>query len=87
MLNRSFKEKNRYTSKDEKTLDNKMIEEIAGIVLIIVGIMFAVAEHVDKFYGRSNEWYFYGLAAIIVIIGLVLLAWGYMKSSSPKKPA
>jgi len=68
-----------------------MIEKVLGIVLIIVGIILAVLEHADHFYGRGNEGYFYGLAAVIAIIGVILIAWGYMKSSvkssSPKKPA
>jgi uncharacterized membrane protein SirB2 len=64
-----------------------MIEKVSGILLIIIGIILAVVEHYEKLAGKSNEWYFYGLAAIIVIIGLILIAWGYMKSSSPKKTA
>ena len=63
-------------------MDTKMIGKALGIVLIIIGIIIAVAEHSDHFYGRSNEWYFYGLAVIIVIIGLILLAWGFMKGGT-----
>ena len=59
-----------------------MIEKALSIVLIIIGIIIAVAEHSDHFYGRSNEWGFYGLAAVIVIVGLILLAWGFMKGST-----
>ena len=64
-----------------------MIEKVSGILLVIIGIILAVVEHYEKLAGKSNEWYFYGLAAVIAIIGLVLIVWGYMKSSSPTKPA
>jgi predicted tellurium resistance membrane protein TerC len=64
-----------------------MIEKVLGILLIIIGIILAVVEHADHFYGRGNEGYFYGLAAVIAIIGVILIAWGYMKGSSSKKPA
>lgn len=64
-----------------------MVEKVLGIVLIMIAIILAVAEYVDKFYGKGNEWYFYGLAAMIAIIGIILIVWGYMKSSSSKKPA
>jgi surface polysaccharide O-acyltransferase-like enzyme len=71
-------------------MDSKMIEKVSGILLIIIAIILAAVQHSHayNFYGAdSNKWYFYGLVAIIVIIGLILIAWGYMKSSSAKKPA
>jgi surface polysaccharide O-acyltransferase-like enzyme len=62
-----------------------MVEKALGILLIIIAIILAVAEHSYHFYGRDNEWYFYGLAVVIAIIGIILIAWGYMKPS-PKTP-
>jgi predicted tellurium resistance membrane protein TerC len=62
-----------------------MMEKALGVLLIIIAIILAVVEHYDKLYGKSNEWYFYGLAAVIAIIGIILIAWGFMKPS-PKAP-
>ncbi|HVP41716.1 MAG TPA: hypothetical protein VMS95_07165 [Candidatus Krumholzibacteriaceae bacterium] len=67
-----------------------MIEKALGILLIIIAIILAAVQHSNayNFYGDvSNKWYFYGLVIVIGIIGLILIAWGYMKGSSAKKPA
>jgi len=68
-----------------------MVEKALGILLIIIAIILAVVQHfnVYNFYDDpSNKWYFWALAIAMGIIGIILLAWGYMKSSSnPKKPA
>jgi phosphatidylserine synthase len=67
-----------------------MVEKALGILLIIIAIILAAVQHLGgyNFYGADrNKWYFYGLVIVIGIIGIILIAWGYMKSSSPKKPA
>lgn len=91
MLNRLFKQKKRSTIREGKNLDSKMIEKALGILLIIIAIILAAVQHFNVYnlYGDvSNKWYFYGLVIVIGIIGIILIAWGYMKSSSsPKKPA
>jgi len=71
-----------YSKGREKTLDTKMIEKALGILLIIIAIILAVVQHfgVANLYGDvSNRWYFYGLVIIIGIIGIILIAWAYMK--------
>jgi hypothetical protein len=36
-------------------------------------------------YGSGNGWYFYGLAGVIGLIGIILAAWSLMKTEQPKK--
>jgi Na+/melibiose symporter-like transporter len=65
-----------------------MIEKIVGILLIIIAIILGAVHFIGKiFYASDVKWYFRGLVIVIGIIGIIILAWGYMKSSSPKKPA
>jgi uncharacterized membrane protein len=67
-----------------------MIEKALGVLLIIIAIILAAVQHsgVAKLYGAaSNKSYFYGLLVVIGIIGIIFIAWGFMKGSSPKKPA
>jgi hypothetical protein len=61
----------------------------AGIVLVLIAVILFVAQHFyfgpngQSLYGDAgNRWYFYGLVAIIGLIGLILAAWSYLK----KKP-
>jgi hypothetical protein len=55
-----------------------------GIVLIIVaiilgGVRYSGAYDFGVTYGSGNGWYFYGLAGIIGLIGIILAAWSYMR--------
>jgi surface polysaccharide O-acyltransferase-like enzyme len=90
VLNRLFQQRKHHTIREEKTLDSKMLEKALGTLLIIIAIILAAIQHFGGYnlYGDpGNKWYFYGLIIIIGIIGVILIAWGYMKSSSSKKPA
>jgi surface polysaccharide O-acyltransferase-like enzyme len=90
VLNRVFKQRRRSTVREGKTLDSKIVEKVSGILLIIIAIILAAVQHFGAYniYGdQSNKWYFYGLVIVIAIIGIILIVWGYMKGSSPKKPA
>lgn len=72
----------------EKTLNSKMIEKVVGVLLIIIAIILGAVHFIGKiFYASDVKWAFRGLVIIIGIIGIILLAWGFMKGSSPKKPA
>jgi hypothetical protein len=58
---------------------------ILGAVLIIIAIILGLTQHynVYNFYGdAANKWYFYGIVAIIGIIGLIAAAWSYMKKET-----
>ena len=54
---------------------------ILGIVLIIIAIILGAVQHFSyNFYGDpSNKWYFYGGVGIIGLVGIILLAWSYLK--------
>jgi hypothetical protein len=65
-----------------------------GIVLIIIALILGAVQHFGMYniYGdESNKWYFYGIIAVIGVIGILLAAWGAMKKeklpmvTSPKQ--
>jgi hypothetical protein len=60
---------------------NKMLM-ILGAILIIIALILGIVQHfnVYNFYGdTANKWYFYGLVAIIGIIGIIAAVWAYIK--------
>jgi hypothetical protein len=71
---------------------NKMMLS-AGIVLIIIAIILGAVRYSSMYdfgvkYGAGNGYYFYALVAIIGVIGIILMAWAYMKNEGkPEKPA
>lgn len=68
---------------------NKMML-YSGILLIIIAAILGIVQHFGgpsyNMYGdQSNRWYFWGLVAVIGLIGLLLAIWAYMKKE--KAPA
>jgi len=59
-----------------------------GIVLIVISLVLGGVQdlHVYSIYGSgANKWYFYSLIGIILLIGIALAAWSYMKRQKPQK--
>jgi hypothetical protein len=61
-----------------------------GIMLIIIAIILGAMQHFyfspnnqSLYGGDENKYYFYGLVAIIGLIGIILVAWSYMKKKKP----
>lgn len=59
-----------------------------GIVLIIIAIILGAVRYsgANDFgfaYGSGGGWYFYGLAGVIGLIGIILAAWSYMRKPAP----
>ena len=59
-----------------------------GIVLVIIALVLGAVQHFNAlgysiYGGDENKWYFYGLVAVIGLIGIILAAWSYMRK--PKK--
>jgi Na+/melibiose symporter-like transporter len=53
-----------------------------GIVLIIIALILGAVQHfgVVNIYGSDdNKWLFYGLVAVIGLIGIILAAWSYLR--------
>lgn len=55
-----------------------------GIVLIIIALILGAVRYAGAYdfgvdYGSGNGWYFYGLAGIIGLVGIILAAWSYMR--------
>lgn len=53
-----------------------------GIVLIIIALILGAVQHfgVANIYGSDdNKWLFYGLVAVIGLIGIILAAWSYLR--------
>jgi hypothetical protein len=68
---------------------NKQIYQILGIALIIIALILGIAQHYEayNFYGdAANKWYFYSLVAIIGIIGIIAIAWTYLKKQPSPTP-
>jgi len=57
-----------------------------GILLIIIALILGVVQHFNVYniYGASdNKWYFYGVVAIIGIIGIIMAAMSVLKKETP----
>lgn len=59
-----------------------------GLVLIIIAIILGAMQHYyfgpnnqSLYGGEENKYYFYGLVAIIGLIGIILAAWSYMRKT------
>jgi hypothetical protein len=66
-------------------LDRRILA--AGAVLIIIALILGAVRYSGAYdfgvsYGSGSGWYFYGMAGIIGLIGIILAAWSYTK----KKP-
>ena len=63
-----------------------------GIVLIIIALILGAVRYSGAYdfgvgYGSGGGIYFYGLAGIISLIGIILAAWSYMRKPKPKVKA
>ena len=54
-----------------------------GIVLIIIAIILGAIRLSDAYDFGMRRLYLYGIAGIIGLIGIILVAWSYMRK--PKK--
>lgn len=57
---------------------------ITGAILIIIALILGAIQHFMigsiNFYGaEENKWYFYGIVAVIGLIGIIAAAWAYLK--------
>ncbi len=65
-----------------KRLNNKMMGQLLGGLLVVIAVILAVVQHfsVYNIYGSIDyKCYFYGLVAVIAIVGVLIVAWSYMK--------
>lgn len=71
-------------------MNNKMMWMVIGALLIIIALILGAVRYMGAYdfgvtYGSGNGWYFYGLAGVIGLIGIILAAWSLMKTEQPKK--
>lgn len=64
---------------------DKMILGV-GVVLIIIALIMGAVRYSGMYafgvsYGSGGGMYFYGLAGIIGLVGIILAAWSYMKKT------
>jgi surface polysaccharide O-acyltransferase-like enzyme len=60
----------------------------AGIALIVIALILGGVQdlHVHSIYGSgANKWYFYSLVGIVLLIGVALVVWSYMKRQKPQE--
>jgi NADH:ubiquinone oxidoreductase subunit 6 (subunit J) len=58
-----------------------------GIVLVFIALVLGGVQdlHIANIYGGAeNKWYFYGAIGAVLLIGIVLIAWGLLKKETPK---
>lgn len=63
-------------------MNSKIVGQILGVVLVIIAIILGSVQHFNVYnlYGSIDyKWYFYGLVAIVGLIGIILAVWSYMK--------
>jgi uncharacterized transporter YbjL len=73
-------------------LNNKTIGLGIGAILIIIALILGAVRYSGAYdfgisYGSGNGWYFYSLAAVIGLIGIIIAAWALMKKEAPKAAA
>jgi FtsH-binding integral membrane protein len=58
-----------------------------GIVLVLIALILGEIQdlHIANIYGGAeNKRYFYGAVGALLLIGIVLIAWGLLKKEAPK---
>jgi hypothetical protein len=63
-------------------LDTRILA--AGTMLIIIALILGIVRYMEIYsfglsYGAGNGWYFYGVAGIIGLVGIILAAWSYLR--------
>lgn len=59
-----------------------------GIVLIAIALILGGVQDLriyNIFGGGANKLYFYSSVGIILLVGIVLVAWSYMRKQKPQK--
>jgi NADH:ubiquinone oxidoreductase subunit 6 (subunit J) len=59
-----------------------------GIVLIIITLVLGGVQdlHAYNIYGSgANKWYFYSIIGVVLLIGIALVVWSYVKRQKPQK--
>jgi Na+/melibiose symporter-like transporter len=62
---------------------------IIGVALIIITLILGIVQHFNIYnlYGdAANKWPFYGIVAVIGLIGIIAAAWSYLKKQTPHTP-
>jgi hypothetical protein len=70
-------------------LNSKTIGVGLGAILIIIALILGAVRYSGAYdfgiaYGSGNGWYFYGLAGVIGLVGIIIAAWALMKKETPK---
>jgi ABC-type enterochelin transport system permease subunit len=60
---------------------------LAAVLVVIALILGGVQDlHIYNIYGASsNKWYFYGAVGIILLLGIILAAWGLLRKETAKQ--
>lgn len=69
-------------------MNTKMTVSVLGAMLIVIALILSGVQdlHIYNIYGASsNKWYFYGAVGIILLLGIILAAWGLLKKETPKQ--
>lgn len=69
-------------------MKTKMTVLAIGAVFIIISLILGGVQdmHIASVYGSAvNKWYFYGGIGALLLIGIILVAWGLFKKEAPKK--
>jgi hypothetical protein len=59
-----------------------------GIVLIVIALMLGGVQdlHIYNIYGSgAHKWYFYSSIGIVLLIGIALAVWSYVRKQRPQK--
>lgn len=70
-------------------MNSKTIGLGLGALLIIIALILGAVRYsgYSDFgfaYGSGNGWYFYGLAGVIGLVGIIIAAWALMKKETSK---
>lgn len=69
-------------------MKTRMTALAIGAALIIIALILGGLQdlHIANIYeGVENKWYFYGAVGTVLLVGIILVAWGLLKKEAPKQ--
>lgn len=69
-------------------MNTRMTVLVLAAVLVVIALILGGVQdlHIYNIYGASsNKWYFYGAVGIILLLGIILAAWGLLRKETAKQ--
>ena len=71
-------------------MKTRMTALAIGAVLILIALILGGLQdlHITNIYGDvQNKWYFYGAIGALLLVGIIVVAWGLLKKEALQQSA